>query len=280
MAAGYDPEAAASRRRSTALPARLAVALALAASGSPPASADPPRTRIAAVPAGCFAGRPAPAPTGLLDEAGEIALEDGGSARLAGLAPPAPDDPRWRAALSAALAGPDMQARMAGAADRWSRQPVEIVAGGIHVAARLASEGAAYVLPGELPPACTRALLAREREARQAGRGLWAGGPADAADGPAMARLAGRYVVATGRVTGLGQSTARVYLNFGTIRGQSFAATIAKRALQKVEASGMRWTSLEGRFVAVRGVVSEAGGPRIEITSPDQIESLDPAASP
>jgi hypothetical protein len=82
-------------------------------------------------------------------------------------------------------------------------------------------------------------------------------------------------VVVEGRVRGLGETKSRVYLNFGTVRGEDFAIVIQKRNLRRVEASGMRWTSWEGRRVRVRGTVVRTVGPAIEVESPDGIERLD-----
>ena len=85
----------------------------------------------------------------------------------------------------------------------------------------------------------------------------------------------GRYTIVEGRVRGLGETSARAYLNFGTIRSENFSIAIPKGALRRFEASGMTWKSLEGRKVRVRGVVLDRGGPLIEISGPDELERLD-----
>jgi hypothetical protein len=272
MAADFDPEAGGARdgrRRGRGGVIGMIAGGLLALGVTDGARAEPPQR----TPAGCFGGAPAPAPSGTLTAAGDIALAGGAAGRLAGLAPSTVD----AAALARLLAAMPAEARAAaGREDRWGRLPVEVVAGGVHLAAALLSDGQAAVRPGELPAACTRSLLGIEDQARRAGRGRWAaGGVLDAADGRALAALEGRFVLAEGRVTGLGRTSSRLYLNFGGIRGQSFAVSVPTRALQKFEASGMRLVTLEGRRIRVRGVVVGQGGPRVEVALPEEIERLD-----
>lgn len=177
-------------------------------------------------------------------------------------------------------AGPAAVAVFAvGSADRWGRVPVLAVAGPMVLNAVLLREGLAPFVPGDLPIACARTLLAAEDDARRAGRGIWsAAGQApfvDASAPDAILARSGLLTVVEGRVVGLGQSRTRIYLNFGTVRSQDFAVSILKRNLRKFEASGMTWTSWEGRRIRVRGVVVPAGGPLIEVSAPESIERLD-----
>lgn len=167
----------------------------------------------------------------------------------------------------------------AGGADRWGRVPVVAAAGGEILNGALLRQGAALFSPGDVSLPCARALREEEDAARRAGRGLWSPGgdpPLVEASRPAaiLAR-AGRLTLVEGRVLGLGETRTRVYLNFGTVRSEDFTVSIQKRNLRKFEASGMRWTSWEGRRIRVRGVVVPAGGPLIELSAPDDVERLD-----
>jgi hypothetical protein len=270
MLLGPDPEAGVARIALNIV-SGVCLACCFAALAGPGVTVWAGEAQPAGIPDGCYRGALASAPTGVLSAEGDVTLSDGTRARIAGLAHASVD----REALAVLLQGGSPQARSAGRADRWSRFPVEIVAGGSHVAAALLASGAAAVRPGELPAACTRSLLAIEDAARRAGRGRWAGGVLDAADGKAVAAQEGRFIVAEGRVTGIGRTASRFYLNFGAIRGESFSVSVPTRALQKFEASGMRLVTLEGRRIRVRGVVVGQGGPRVEVALPEEIERLD-----
>jgi hypothetical protein len=167
-----------------------------------------------------------------------------------------------------------------GPIDRWGRRPAVVrVSDGV-LNAELTARGLALTRPDDAPAVCLRWWLKLEERARRDGRGLW-GRPEAAAvalpsDEPGrILSQEGRFVVVEGRVRGLGETKSRVYLNFGTVRGEDFAIVIQKRNLRRVEASGMRWTSWEGRRVRVRGTVVRTVGPAIEVESPDGIERLD-----
>lgn len=207
--------------------------------------------------------------------------------RWAGLASPLRDENPALAAetaglVSAWLASAEprgLSVLAAGPTDRWGRAPVLVLSGDAVLNALLIRQGLALFSPGGLSSACARALQAEEEAARRAGVGLWAPGapaPLRLAERPAdILEREGRYTIVEGRVIGLGETKTRVYLNFGTVRSEDFTVSIQKRNLRKVEASGMRWTSWEGRRIRVRGVVVQAGGPLIEVSSPDDVERLD-----
>ena len=174
-------------------------------------------------------------------------------------------------------AGDVMTAPASGAVDRWGRAPVHFVMAGTLGAELALAAGLATLRPGDVSAACRRALQAVEAGARDAKRGLWVSPHAvlDAARYADILPRQGQYTIVEGRVRGLGETSARVYLNFGAIRSENFSIAIPKGALRRFEASGMRWTSLEGRKVRVRGVILDRGGPLIEISGPDELERLD-----
>jgi endonuclease YncB( thermonuclease family) len=185
-----------------------------------------------------------------------------------------------RAILSAfAAGGPFRITPIAGRPDRWGRMPALIARDGSddHLAVALARAGLAVSKAGELPRDCGPAVLAAEAEARAERRGMWRDGDAHLrADAPAaILEHVGRYVVVEGKVLGTSERKTRAYLNFGVVWSEDFTVTVSKPALNRLEASGMRWSALKGRRVRVRGVVVNSGGPLIEVSAPEDIERLD-----
>lgn len=206
---------------------------------------------------------------------GEV-LAAGQPARLAGLAWPGGSSDAAGPALEAwASRGPARIVTLAGPPDRWGRPAVLPVRNGTLLAADLVADGLAVVRPDDLPPACARALLALEREARSERRGLWAVPAVQADDGPALAAFDGRYALVEGRIGSVSNGKSFLYLNFGTFGANSFTVTVPKRSLRRFEASGMTGIALEGRRVRMRGVVVGTDRPRMEATVPEAIERLD-----
>ncbi|MFO1147025.1 MAG: nuclease [Alsobacter sp.] len=212
--------------------------------------------------------------TGAADKAGAEGV------RLAGIELPEDAAARREAAalLGEVLASPRAEIIVLGPADRWGRRPAVVRDGDVVANAELLARGLALARPGEAPGGCSGGWLTLEDGARRGGLGVW-GKPSalllNAEDAAGILAQEGRFVVVEGRVRGLGETKTRVYLNFGTVRGEDFAVVIQKRNLRRVEASGMRWTSWEGRRVRVRGTVVRTIGPAIEVESPDGIERLD-----
>jgi hypothetical protein len=216
---------------------------------------------------------------------GDLVVQTQGQAavpvRLAGLRLQEDDDPSALADVAAEwLSLPATRLLAAGPADRWGRVPILLIslreAGEDSLNAALARAGIGRFRSGDVGFSCARLLQAAEDTAREAGRGLWAhAGIADGARPETLAAREGLFTLVEGRVVGLGETKTRIYLNFGTVRSEDFTVSILKRNLRKFEASGMRWTSWEGRRIRVRGIVVPAGGPLIEVSSPEDVERLD-----
>ncbi|WP_293867963.1 thermonuclease family protein [uncultured Alsobacter sp.] len=217
------------------------------------------------------------APAGGLD----LVRGRGGSVRLAGIEAPPPGAGiaalTLAAALEARLAGIPASVEPLGPADRWDRIPALVALAGQPLAALLVRDGLARVRPDETPPVCLRQLLRLEEEARRARRGLWAEADAVLDAGAVAGRpdLHGRFTIVEGRVSRLGHGRVNIYLNFGTISRHDLSVTVQKRALQRLEASGMTWSSIEGRRVRVRGIVAGTGRPTLAVGRPEEIERLD-----
>ncbi len=118
-------------------------------------------------------------------------------------------------------------------------------------------------------------MLALEREARSARRGIWGHpfyrvlSPEETGDHIDSFRLV------EGRVRAAAVVRGRGYLNFGEDWRSDFTISIAPKARRLFEAAGVEIPSLEGRRVRVRGWIKSYNGPMIEATHPEQVEVLD-----
>ena len=221
-------------------------------------------------------------------------LDDGRAVRLAAVeVPPLPrsdnGDPRMaagaaaRAALDKLVAGNKVVLKRLGAvsdryghlvahvfvirdgSEHWIEQDM-IAAGHARLGARIGDR------------ACTKALRAAERTARQAKLGLWADPyyALRAADnGLELLGERGRFTVAEGKVLSVREAGATIYINFGRVWSRNLTVTILKRNERAFTGAGVEPKKLEGRRVRVRGWIEERGGPRMEAARPEQIEIAD-----
>ncbi|MDI1345079.1 MAG: thermonuclease family protein [Pseudolabrys sp.] len=125
---------------------------------------------------------------------------------------------------------------------------------------------------------CADSLLATERGARAAKRGLWADpnfAPLSSENLPALEAARGRFALVEGRVLSVRESGATIYMNLGRRWTRDFTVTVLKRQQRTFAAAGLDVRQLEGRRIRVRGWVERRGGPIIEAAAPEQIELID-----
>lgn len=213
-----------------------------------------------------------------------VLLGDGREARLAAIETPLPGEPgaaAARAALAELVAGRIVTLRSAGpdgaapAQDRYGRTLVHAAVEGRPVEESLLASGHARVSAQAGLAGCIASLLAQERAARAARRGLWADGtfgPPDAAAVADIAGLRGRFTVVEGTVLSVRESRGVIYMNFARRWSRGFTVTILKRNARAFVDAGIDPKALEGRRVRVRGFVEQRQGPVIEATRPEQIE--------
>ena len=146
----------------------------------------------------------------------------------------------------------------------------------------------AYVVAGNR--ACASALLAAERGAREAQRGLWADAAYQVRSSDKLGQLQrarSTFLLVEGRVVGVAQVRGMIYLNFATDWRRAFSVSLrrADRGLLGAHAGAPK--ALEGRLVRVRGWIEQrsgsATGPAIELSTAGLIEVLDtpePGAAP
>ncbi|WP_249123295.1 MULTISPECIES: thermonuclease family protein [unclassified Bradyrhizobium] len=203
-----------------------------------------------------------------------LRLDDGREIRLAGIEiPPGQDGSALAARVmgrSVSLLGPD------DTPDRYGRQSAIVEADGAatSVQADLLRQGLALFSGLVADRPCATELAAAEAEARKARRGTWNSDSAiKNAERPGdISTLVGQFVVIEGKVLSVRQAGATIYVNFGRRWTESFAATISRRMIAALEASGLAPKSLENRRVRVRGWVELRGGPRIDVLQPGQVE--------
>lgn len=122
-------------------------------------------------------------------------------------------------------------------------------------------------------------MLALERAARVARRGIWADPwyrvltAADLEREPFAA--VGSFQIVEGRVLDAAVVRKRGYLNFGADWKSDFTVAIDPAALRLFEVDGRMIDAYEGRRIRVRGWVKSFNGPMIEATHPEQIEVLE-----
>ncbi len=119
-------------------------------------------------------------------------------------------------------------------------------------------------------------LYKREREARDAKRGIWAD-PFYAVRKPEqMADEVGSFQLVEGQIKSAAVVHSRGFLNFGADWKKDFTAVIDPSAQALFRRAKIDIAELEGKRLRVRGWVSFYHRPEIEITHPEQIEVLEP----
>ncbi|HZP74744.1 MAG TPA: thermonuclease family protein [Pseudolabrys sp.] len=211
-----------------------------------------------------------------------MVLDDGREVRLAGLDVPNGYAPAKNRLQELLADRPLIIKRLGIEADRYGRLQVYAFTAepGTErsIQQALLASGNARVAAHVGDKACAAALLAQERRARKAGLGLW-GEPAfqaHPADKPAelLAEL-GRFTLVEGKVLSVRDNTGTIYMNFGRRWSESFTVTISKRNESTFKAAGIEPKRLEGRRIRVRGTLEMRGGPVIEATRPEQIETAE-----
>ena len=225
---------------------------------------------------------------------GETVRLDGGLAvRLAGLEAPRlalgrrgmrdwPLAGEARAALAALLDGREVALHYDGLRrDRHGRALAHVVRGdGVWIQRALLDAGMARVHGFADNRALLPEMLAAERAARAAGRGIWAHPfyrlrTAATVDADAYSfQLVEDTVVSATVVRG------RVYLNFGADWRSDFTITVAPRDRRAFErawsaAGAATAEALAGRRVRARGWIGRFNGPQLVADHPEQIEILD-----
>jgi micrococcal nuclease len=124
--------------------------------------------------------------------------------------------------------------------------------------------------------ALAKPMLAREAEAREAGRGIWAS-RAFALRKPEEARRhVESFEIVEGRVSAVGHLAGRSTLLLGTDARDGLTIALLPESRRLFREAGLDAQSLDGRRLRVRGWIRWWNGPLIEVSHPEQIEVLAP----
>jgi endonuclease YncB( thermonuclease family) len=203
-----------------------------------------------------------------------LQLADGRALRLAAIEV----TQRSRAALQALAAHSELRlAKLGPAHDRYGRLTVFAFAGDAKQSLQLMllEEGQARVSARVGNKACADELLAAERTARAARRGLWADpnfAPLPAESSTRLKGEQGHFALVEGKVLSVHESGGTIYLNFGRRWTKDFSVAILRRNARSFAAAGLALRTLEGRTVRVRGWLEQRRGPVIVADAPEQIE--------
>lgn len=120
-------------------------------------------------------------------------------------------------------------------------------------------------------------LYKAEREARDAGRGIWADdfyAVRDPDPNP-LAQDVDSFQLVEGIITSTAEVRGQTYLNFGSDYRTDFTIVIARKHNKRFKKAGMDLLALEGARVRVRGWIELMNGPMIWLDHPERLEVLD-----
>ena len=147
-------------------------------------------------------------------------------------------------------------------------------ADGVWVQGEMLKKGLARVYSFPDNRAMVADMLALEKEARKAKRGIWGLRYYAVRTPVGLSSWIGTFQLVRGRVKKAARIKGRVYLNFGPDWRTDFTVTLNAKARRLFRKAGVEPLSLEGREVRVRGWLKKFNGPMIEATHPEQVEVL------
>lgn len=217
----------------------------------------------------------------------EPALDGKPEVRLVGLQAPKlalgrknfkawPLAPESRDALARLTLGETVSLFAGGAAtDRHGRHLAHLrLADGRWVQGEMLRAGWARVYSFPDNRSLTAEMLTLEREARTAGKGIWAH-PNYAVRRPdGLADLIGRFELVEGDVFAAEIRKGTGYINFGADWRTDFTLVVRRPWLKTFADKRIDIAGLAGKRLRVRGWLKSYNGPSIEITHPEQIEIL------
>jgi endonuclease YncB( thermonuclease family) len=221
---------------------------------------------------------------GAVVDGGEVALADGRRVRLVGIEAPHPAAAHARAwayaaeakaALDKLVVGREVELRFAGnRRDRWGRILAQVFVGKRWIQGEMIRRGLARVASAADNRVGVTELLAREEQARQAGRGIWRDRFYAVRDADEAGRYAGSFQIVEGEVADTALVEGQLFVNFGEDWRSAFSLRLAPEALRLFRAEGIAVASLKGARLRVRGWVRGSERPIIDVTHPEQIERL------
>lgn len=218
-----------------------------------------------------------------------LSLEDGRTVRLVGLQAPKlplgrhgfrpwPYSTRSKVALEALVKGRLVRLYFGGdQTDRWGRKLAHLERDdGLWIQGEMLRLGLARVYSFADNRTAVAEMLAIERAARDARRAIWSH-PFYALREPAeTSQHLNSFQIVEGRVLAAANVKGNVYLNFDEDWHTDFTIRIPRKIRRLFEKQGIDPILFQGKLVRVRGWIKEWNGPMIELTHPEQVESLEP----
>jgi len=219
-----------------------------------------------------------------------LALDDGSEVRLVGLQAPKlplgrPGFRAWplaeeaRLALAALTDGAIVELAYGGTRrDRHGRRLAHVhlpERGDLWVQGELLRRGMARVYSFADNRALVPEMLAIERQARKARRGIWALDYYAVRGAAEAGTFTGGFQIIEGTVLEAAVVRGRGYLNFGADWRTDFTIALPPEAMRLFRADGIDIETYRNRPVRVRGWLRERNGPEIEASHPEQIELLE-----
>jgi len=215
-----------------------------------------------------------------VEKNGALILNDGRAAMLEGLRLPLNDggpaglaDNALNVLRALATAQPLTLTAIAPKEDRYDRVRVQAF-GDVWLQSELLRRGLARVAIAPDRAECAGDLYKAEKEARAAGRGLWAL-PAFAIRKPESIAVSdeGKFVIVEGKVASGAVHDGRVFLDFSADYRSGLSVTIAPDDHANFRHTNPAPENLTGHIVRLRGVVEDFNGrPEISLSNPAQIE--------
>ncbi len=216
-----------------------------------------------------------------------LVLDGGVEVRLVGIQAPKlalgrrgfkpwPLAPEAKAALAALTLGKRLALWYGGRkSDRHGRLLAHLTTpGGKWVQGELLGAGMARVYSFADNRARMDEMLAAERAARAARRGIWAHRYYRILSPDALSRHIGTFQIVEARVLAVAVVRGRAYLNFGPDWRTDFTVSIARGRLRRAWRGADPAKLYQGQRVRVRGWLKSFNGPMIDATHPEQIELL------
>jgi endonuclease YncB( thermonuclease family) len=226
-----------------------------------------------------------------------LALDDGSQLRLIGaLAPRASDvgaDPgTWRleesakGELRAVTLGKSIAIAFGGErSDRYGRLQAHafVVDGQAHlwIQGHLLERGLARAYADRANPACIEEMLALERSARAARRGLWAEAAYQVRRAEAVSELRGyrgTFQVIEGLVVRVAPSRRAIYFEFEGEAQHGLSVVVRREEIALLGAYARSITAVKGRKVRTRGWIEWRRGPTLAVSHGGLIEVLEDTA--
>ncbi|HVO17572.1 MAG TPA: thermonuclease family protein [Alphaproteobacteria bacterium] len=223
-----------------------------------------------------------------------LRLDDGRTVRLVGIEAPKPplgrrDGRPWpiaeraRAELSRLTLGKKVILDYGGAReDRYGRRLAQVYrddgprdgsgAPGPWLQGEMLRRGLARVHTQADNRALAAQMLAAERGARAARRGLWALDVYRIRRPEELGADADSFQLVEGTVQAAAVTAGRGYLNFGPDRHTDFTVVVPAATRRQLREAGIDFAALAGRRVLVRGWIMLRDGPMIELSHAEAIE--------